>query len=58
MSDPVPADELPDLGTRMDDIRAVVDAVGSRLAVIYGASESRMLDLLFAATYPERRRLS
>jgi class 3 adenylate cyclase/pimeloyl-ACP methyl ester carboxylesterase len=54
MSDPVPADELPDLETRMDDIRAVMDEVGSRRAVIYGASESGMLDLLFAATHPER----
>jgi len=54
MSDPVPADQLPNLETRMDDIRAVMDAVGSERAVIYGASESGMLDLLFAATYPER----
>jgi pimeloyl-ACP methyl ester carboxylesterase len=54
MSDPVPADQLPNLETRMDDLRAVVDEVGSDRAVIYGASESGMLDLLFAATYPER----
>jgi pimeloyl-ACP methyl ester carboxylesterase len=53
MSDPVPADQLPNLETRMDDLRAVVDEVGSDRAVIYGASESAMLDLLFAATYPE-----
>jgi class 3 adenylate cyclase/pimeloyl-ACP methyl ester carboxylesterase len=54
MSDPVPADQLPNLETRMDDLRAVVDEVGSDRAVLYGASESGMLDLLFAATYPER----
>jgi class 3 adenylate cyclase len=54
MSDPVPADQLPNLETRMDDIRAVMDAIGSDRAVIYGASESGMLDLLFAATYPGR----
>ena len=54
LSDPVPADQLPDLETRMDDIRAVMDEVGSERAVIYGASESGMLDLLFAATYPDR----
>ena len=54
MSDPVPVDQLPDLETRMDDIRAVMDEVGSDRAVIYGASESGMLDLLFAATFPER----
>jgi class 3 adenylate cyclase/pimeloyl-ACP methyl ester carboxylesterase len=54
MSDPVPPGELPSLETRMDDLRAVMDAVGSDRAVIYGASESGMLDLLFAATYPGR----
>ena len=54
MSDPVPIDQLPDLETRMDDLRAVMDEVGSERAVIYGASESGALALLFAATYPER----
>jgi class 3 adenylate cyclase/pimeloyl-ACP methyl ester carboxylesterase len=54
MSDPVAADQLPSLETRMDDLRAVMDEVGSERAVIYGASESGALDLLFAATYPER----
>lgn len=54
LSDPVPPEQLPNLETRMDDLRAVMDAVGSDRAVIYGASESGMLDLLFAATYPER----
>jgi class 3 adenylate cyclase len=38
----------------MDDLRAVMDEVNSERAVIYGASESGALDLLFAATYPER----
>ena len=54
LSDPVPPDRLPNLETRMDDLRAVMDEVDSERAVIYGASESGMLDLLFAATYPER----
>jgi class 3 adenylate cyclase len=54
LSDPVPPDQLPNLETRMDDLRAVMDEVDSERAVIYGASESGMLDLLFAATYPER----
>jgi class 3 adenylate cyclase len=54
MSDPVPADLLPNLETRMDDIRAVMDEIGSERAVVYGASESGMLSLLFAATYPDR----
>ena len=51
MSDPVPTDQLPSLEVRMDDLRAVMDEVGSDRAVIYGASESGALALLFAATY-------
>jgi class 3 adenylate cyclase/pimeloyl-ACP methyl ester carboxylesterase len=54
MSDPVPADQLPGLETRMGDLRAVMDEVGSERAVIYAASESGALALVFAATYPER----
>jgi pimeloyl-ACP methyl ester carboxylesterase/class 3 adenylate cyclase/DNA-binding CsgD family transcriptional regulator len=42
------------LAERMDDVRAVMDAVGSRRAVICGVSESAPLACLFAATYPER----
>jgi pimeloyl-ACP methyl ester carboxylesterase/DNA-binding CsgD family transcriptional regulator/class 3 adenylate cyclase len=42
------------LAERMDDVRAVMDAVGSEQAVLYGMSESTPLALLFAATYPER----
>jgi pimeloyl-ACP methyl ester carboxylesterase/class 3 adenylate cyclase len=44
----------PTLETRMDDVRAVMDAVGSRRAAFYGLSEGAALSLLFAATYPER----
>src|SRR6266581_5597218 len=54
MSDPVPANELPTLEQRMDDVRAVMDAVGSARAAIFGASEGGNMSLLFAATYPER----
>ena len=36
----------------MDDIRAVMDAVGSERAAIFGWSEGVRLSLLFAATYP------
>jgi pimeloyl-ACP methyl ester carboxylesterase/DNA-binding CsgD family transcriptional regulator len=46
--------ELPTLEQRMDDIRAVMDAVGSKRAVIMGASEGGNTATLFAATYPER----
>ena len=40
--------------TRMDDIRAVMDAAGSDRAAIIGWSEGVRLSLLFAATYPDR----
>ena len=54
MSDAVPAEELPTLEQRMDDVRAVMDAVGSERAAIFGASEGGGMSMLFAATYPER----
>src|SRR5690349_16281253 len=44
----------PTLETRMDDVRAVMDAVGSQRAAFYGLSEGAAMSLLFAATYPER----
>jgi class 3 adenylate cyclase len=40
----------------MDDIRAVMDRVGSSQAAIFGISEGSALAILFAATYPERTR--
>jgi class 3 adenylate cyclase len=42
------------LETRMDDVRAVMDAVGSPRAALLGSSEGGPMSLLFAATYPER----
>ena len=42
------------LETRMDDVRAVMDAVGSPRAALLGSSEGGPLSLLFAASYPER----
>ncbi len=54
MSDTVPNDQLPTLERRMDDVRAVMDAVGSERAAIFGASEGGNMSILFAATYPER----
>ena len=44
----------PTLETRMDDVRAVLDAAGSRRAAFYGLSEGAAMSILFAATYPER----
>jgi pimeloyl-ACP methyl ester carboxylesterase len=46
--------ELPTLEQRMDDVRAVMEAVGSERAVVFGMSEGGNMALLFAATYPER----
>ena len=46
--------DLPDLETRMDDVRAVMDAVGSERAALFGYSEGGPLSILFAATRPER----
>ena len=51
LSDRVSVGTLED---RMDDIAAVMDALGSRHAAVYGISEGAPLSLLFAATHPER----
>jgi len=54
MSDPVPIQQLPTLEQRMDDVRAVMDAAGSQRAALVGVSEGGPLNLLFAATHPDR----
>jgi len=46
--------ELSTLEERMDDIRAVMDAVGSKRAALFGHSEGGSVSALFAATYPMR----
>jgi class 3 adenylate cyclase/pimeloyl-ACP methyl ester carboxylesterase len=46
--------DVPTLETRMDDVRAVMDEVGSEQAVLLGVSEGGPMSILFAATYPER----
>jgi class 3 adenylate cyclase/pimeloyl-ACP methyl ester carboxylesterase len=46
--------ETPSLETRMDDVRAVLDAVGSDRAALFGTFEAGSMCMLFAATYPER----
>jgi pimeloyl-ACP methyl ester carboxylesterase len=56
LSDRVPIDDLPDLETRIDDVRAVLDAVSSEEASLLGVSEGGPMCALFAATYPERTR--
>ena len=52
MSDRVSSDTT--LETRMDDIRAVMDAARSEQAVVCALGEGGPLGMLFAATYPER----
>jgi pimeloyl-ACP methyl ester carboxylesterase/DNA-binding CsgD family transcriptional regulator len=52
MSDPVA--DAPTVDERMDDIRAVMDAVGSERATMLGVSEGGTLSLLFAHAHPTR----
>jgi class 3 adenylate cyclase len=41
------------LETRMEDMRAVLEDVGSERAVVFGSSEGGLMAALYAATYPE-----
>ncbi len=54
LSDPVPLDRPPTLEERMDDVRAVLDAVGSSCTALFGFSEGGLMSVLFAASHPER----
>ncbi|MGZ5292103.1 MAG: alpha/beta fold hydrolase [Actinomycetota bacterium] len=54
LSDPVAFADLPTLEQRMDDVRAVMDAVGSERAALIGHSEGGNMSVLFAGTYPDR----
>lgn len=54
MSDRIPLDQLPSLEDRMFDVRAVMDAVDSDHATLFGHSEGGNMACLFAATYPDR----
>jgi class 3 adenylate cyclase len=54
LSDPVR--QVPTLEARMDDVRAVLDAVDAGSAVLWSGHEGTRLAILFAATYPERTR--
>jgi pimeloyl-ACP methyl ester carboxylesterase len=44
----------PSLEQRIDDVRAVMDEIGSRRTAILSFSEGACMSALFAATYPER----
>ncbi|TDC95296.1 alpha/beta fold hydrolase [Nonomuraea deserti] len=52
LSDPATGEDT--LEQRMDDVRAVMDACGSKRAVLIGYSEGGPMSVLFAATFPER----
>jgi pimeloyl-ACP methyl ester carboxylesterase len=54
LSDPLPAGVVPTLEQRIDDVRAVLDDAGIERAALLGVSEGGPLNILFAATYPER----
>src|SRR6266545_1166825 len=47
LSDPVPLDRLPTLEERMDDVRAVMDAVGSERAAVFGFSVGGVMSIIF-----------
>jgi class 3 adenylate cyclase/pimeloyl-ACP methyl ester carboxylesterase len=48
--------QFPALETRMDDVRAVLEAAGSSSAVLFGSHDGCSMATLYAATYPERTR--
>jgi class 3 adenylate cyclase len=45
---------IPTMEARLDDLRAVLDAVGSERTLVVGNNDGGALAALFAATYPER----
>jgi class 3 adenylate cyclase len=54
LSDRFSSKDLPNLEQRMDDVRAVLNAVGSKRAVLFGSLGGGAMCGLFAASYPER----
>lgn len=54
LSDPVPDPTRLTLEDRMDEVRAVMDAAGSKRATLFGFSEGVALSVLFAATHASR----
>lgn len=54
LSDRDPTGETPSLEERMADVRAVMDAAGSRRTALFAWSEGGPTSIVLAATYPER----
>jgi class 3 adenylate cyclase len=54
LSDPVPLDALPDFDTQVQDVIAVLDAVGSERPAIIGTNDGTLVAMLLAAAHPER----
>jgi pimeloyl-ACP methyl ester carboxylesterase len=46
--------DAPSLEQRIDDVRAVMDTIGSRQATLLGFSEGCAMSVVFAATHPDR----
>jgi pimeloyl-ACP methyl ester carboxylesterase len=46
--------DAPSLEQRMDDVRAVMDAINSPRTALLGFSEGSAMSVMFAASYPER----
>ncbi|MCP3370442.1 adenylate/guanylate cyclase domain-containing protein [Bradyrhizobium cajani] len=46
--------DAPSLEQRIDDVRAIMDTIGSKRAILFGHSEGCPMSALFAATYPDR----
>jgi class 3 adenylate cyclase/pimeloyl-ACP methyl ester carboxylesterase len=56
LSDAVSGEHLPTIEARIDDLRAVMDAVGSERPILIAMEDGAAQCFLFAATYPERTR--
>lgn len=54
LSDRLPTPAGATLDERVDEVRAVMDALGTRRATLFGFSEGAALSMLFAASYPDR----
>jgi class 3 adenylate cyclase len=54
LSDRVSADRMPTMEERMDDVRAILDDVGSERTAVLGQGYGAPIATLFAATYPDR----